>query len=218
MKTRILIAIAASLIFCVGLMLPAFGQEMKPIKLPEPKLDASKSLAQVLKDRKTLREYSSGNLSPQVLSNLLWAAWGINRAESGRRTAPSALNRQEMDVYVTTAQGAYVYDAKGNALNPVASGDIRTLTGTQSYFKDAAINLVYVADFSKMGDAEEGVKMFLAGADTGFIAENAYLYCASEGLATVFRVSIDKPKLAEALKLRPDQRIAGAQTVGLPKK
>ena len=113
MKTRILIAIAASLIFCVGLLLPAFGQEMKPIKLPEPKLDPSKSLAQVLKDRKTLREYSAGNLSPQVLSNLLWAAWGINRADSGRRTAPSALNRQEMDVYVTTSEGSYVYDAKG---------------------------------------------------------------------------------------------------------
>ena len=182
MKTRILIAIAASLIFCVGILLPAFGQEMKPIKLPEPKLDASKSLAQVLKDRKTQREYSSGNLSPQVLSNLLWAAWGINRADSGRRTAPSALNRQEMDVYVTTAEGAYVYDAKGNALNPVASGDIRTLTGTQSYFKDAAINLVYVADLAKMGDTEEGTKMFLAGIDTGVIVENAYLYCAAEGL------------------------------------
>jgi nitroreductase len=218
MKTRILIAIAASLIFCVGLMLPAFGQEMKPIKLPEPKLDQSKSLAQALKERKTQREYSSGNLSPQVLSNLLWAAWGINRADSGRRTAPSALNRQEMDVYVTTAEGAYVYDPKRNALNPVASGDIRTLTGTQSYFKDAAINLVYVADLNKMGQSEEGVKMFLTGIDTGVIVENAYLYCASEGLATVFRVSIDKPKLSEALKLRPDQRITGAQTVGLPKK
>jgi nitroreductase len=123
-----------------------------------------------------------------------------------------------MDVYVTTSEGAYVYDAKGNALNPVASGDIRTLTGTQSYFKDAAINLVYVADLAKMGDTEEGTKMFLAGIDTGVIVENAYLYCAAEGLATVFRVSIDKPKLGEALKLRPDQRITGAQTVGLAKK
>jgi nitroreductase len=218
MKTRILIAIAASLIFCVSVLLPAFGQEMKPIKLPEPKLDASKSLGQALKDRKTLREYSSGNLSPQVLSNLLWAAWGINRADSGRRTAPSSFNRQEMDVYVTTSEGAYVYDAKGNALNPVASGDIRTLTGTQSHFKDAAINLVYVADLAKMGDAEEADKLFLAGIDTGVIAQNTYLYCASEGLSTGFRISIDKPKLGEALKLRPDQRITGAQTVGLPKK
>jgi SagB-type dehydrogenase family enzyme len=218
MKTRILIAIAASLIFCVGVLLPAFGQEMKPIKLPEPKLDQSKSLAQALKERKTLREYSSGNLSPQVLSNLLWAAWGINRADTGKHTAPSALNRQEIDVYVTTAEGAYVYDPKGNSLVPVASGDLRQLTGTQSYFKDAAINLVYVADLSKMGQSEEGDKMFLAGVDTGVIVQNVYLYSASDGLATVFRVSIDKPKLGEALKLKPDQRITGAQTVGLPKK
>src|SRR5208283_5337019 len=186
MKTRILVAIATSLIFCVGLLLPAFGQELKPIKLPEPKLDASKSLVQALKDRKTQREYSSGNLSPQVLSNLLWAAWGLNRADSGKHTAPSALNRQEIEVYVTTAEGSFVYDPKGNALNPVASGDIRTLTGTQSYFKDAAINLVYVADLTKAGDSPEADKLLLSAYNTGFIAENAYLYCTSEGLATVF--------------------------------
>ena len=107
MKTRILIAIATSLIFCVALLLPAFGQEMKPIKLPEPKLDASKSLVQALKDRKTQREYSNGNLSPQVLSNLLWAAWGISRPDSGKRTAPSAFNRQEIEVYVTTSEGSF---------------------------------------------------------------------------------------------------------------
>ncbi|MGO9569677.1 MAG: SagB/ThcOx family dehydrogenase [Desulfomonilaceae bacterium] len=218
MKTRILIAIATSLIFCVALLLPAFGQEMKPIKLPEPKLDASKSLVQALKDRKTQREYSSGNLSPQVLSNLLWAAWGINRPDSTKRTAPSAFNRQEIEVYVTTTEGAFRYDPKGHDLVPVASGDIRTLTGTQSYFKDAAINLVYVADLAKAGDSPEGDKLLLSAFDTGFIAENAYLYCASEGLATVFRLGIDKEKLGAALKLRPDQRITGAQTVGLPKK
>jgi nitroreductase len=217
MKTRILFAMAVSLILCVGI-LPVFGQEMKGIKLPEPKLEPSKSLVQALKDRKTQREYSSGDLSPQVLSNLLWAAWGINRPDSGKHTAPSALNRQEINVYVTTSQGAFVYDPKGNALVPVASGDIRTLTGTQSYFKNAAINLVYVADLDKMGQSDEGPKMFLAGIDTGVIAQNVYLYCASEGLATVFRVSVDKPKLGKALKLRPSQRITGAQTVGLSKK
>ena len=100
----------------------------------------------------------------------------------------------------------------------MASGDIRTLTGTQSYFKDAAINLVYVADLAKAGDAPEADKLLLSAYNTGFIAENAYLYCASEGLAAVFRLSIDKEKLGAALKLRPDQRITGAQTVGLPKK
>jgi hypothetical protein len=218
MKSKTLISVAVSLIFCMGLLLPAFGEEMKPVKLPEPKLDTSKSLAQALKDRKTQREYTAGNLSPQVLSNLLWATWGINRPDSGRRTAPSAFNRQEIEVYVTTAEGAYRYDPKGNDLVPVASGDIRMLTGTQSYFKDAAINLVYVADLSKAGDAPEPDKLLISAYDTGVIAENAYLYCASEGLATVFRLGIDKQKLGAALKLNPNQRITGAQTVGLAKK
>ncbi|MBI5249548.1 MAG: SagB/ThcOx family dehydrogenase [Desulfomonile tiedjei] len=197
--------------------MPAYGEDMKAIQLPEPKLDQSKSLAQALKDRKTTREYSQGSLPQQTLSNLLWTAWGINRPDSGRRTAPSALNRQEIDVYVTMAGGTYIYDPKGHALVPVVTDDLRTLTGTQSYFKDAAVNLVYVADLKKMGDTEEAAKLILAAMDTGFIAENAYLCCAVEGLATVFRVSIDKPKLGAAMKLRPDQRIMGAQTVGLPK-
>jgi SagB-type dehydrogenase family enzyme len=217
MKTKKFIAIAGSLIICLSLLLPAFAEEMKPIQLPEPKLDQSKSLVQALKDRKTTREYASGGLSPQVLSNLLWAAFGINRPDSGRRTAPSAYNKQEIDVYVATAEGAYVYDPKGNALVPVASGDLRQLTGTQSYFKEAAINLVYVADLTKMAEADEAARLLLAAADTGFIAENVYLCCASEGLATVFRAGIDKPKLADALKLRPEQKITFAQTVGLPK-
>jgi len=214
---KLLVAMSVCVVFFTGFLAPAFGEEIKSVQLPEPKLDQAKSLAQALKDRKTTREFSEGNLPQQTLSNLLWAAWGINRTDSGRRTAPSALNRQEMDVYVTMADGTYVYDAKAHALIPVAKDDLRALTGTQSYMRSAAINLVYVADLSKMGEAEETSKMSVAWADTGFIAENVYLYCASEGLATVFRISIDKPKLAGALKLRPDQRITGAQTVGLPK-
>lgn len=217
MIARTLIAISVCTIFCTGFLMPAYGEDMKAIQLPEPKLDQSKSLAQALKDRKTTREYSQGSLPQQTLSNLLWTAWGINRPDSGRRTAPSALNRQEIDVYVTMAGGTYIYDPKGHALVPVVTDDLRTLTGTQSYFKDAAVNLVYVADLKKMGDTEEAAKLILAAMDTGFIAENAYLCCAVEGLATVFRVSIDKPKLGAAMKLRPDQRIMGAQTVGLPK-
>lgn len=217
MKTRTPIVIAACLIFCASFLVTAFGQEMKPIQLTEPKLDAGKSLVQALKDRKTSREYSSGNLSQQTLSNLLWAAWGINRADTGKRTAPSSFNKQEIDVYVTTADGAYLYDPKKNALIPVAPGDLRMLTSTQSYMKEAAINLVYVADLARMNEAEESMKMSLAAADTGFIAQNVYLYCASEGLATVFRAGMDRAKLGEALKLRPEQKITFAQTVGLPK-
>ena len=218
MKHRTLIATAASIAFVMAFVLSAFGQELKPIQLPEPKLDPSKSLVQALKDRKTSREYSGDKLPEQTLSNLLWAAWGINRADSGKRTAPSAANWQETDVYVSTTQGMYLYDPKGNALIPVVPGDLHALTYTQvDRFKDAPLNLVYVADFQKMGDADEARKVMLASMDTGFIAENVYLYCASENLPTCFRVSIDKEKLGQALKLRPTQRIMGAQSVGLPK-
>jgi SagB-type dehydrogenase family enzyme len=218
MKHRTLIAAAGSIAFAMVFVLYAFGQEMKPIQLPEPKLDSSKSLAQALKDRKTSREYSGDKLPEQTLSNLLWSAWGINRADSGRRTAPSAVNWQETDLYVSTTQGMYLYDPKGNALIPVVPGDIRALTYTQvDRFKDAPLNLVYVADFQKMGDRKEEEKMVAAAMDTGFIAENVYLYCASENLPTCFRLSIDREKLGQALKLRPTQKIMGAQSVGLPK-
>jgi nitroreductase len=216
MKTRMLIAVVVSLAFCASLLMPAFGQEMKPIQLPEPKLDQSKSLVQALKERKTSREFAAGSLPLQTMSNLLWAAFGMSRPD-GKRTAPSAYNKQEINIYVATAEGAYLYDPKGNALIPIVAKDLRALTGTQSYFKDAAVNLVYVADLARMTEAPEAEKMYLTSANTGFIAENVYLYCASEGLATVFRAGIDKPKLGEAIKLRPEQRITFAQTVGLLK-
>ena len=204
-------------VFAMVFALSAFAQELQPIKLPEPKLDANKSLAQALKDRKTTREYAEANLSEQTLSNLLWAAFGINRPGSEKRTAPSALNWQEIAVYVSTTQGIYLYDPKGNALIPVASGDLRSLTYTQvERFKDAPVDLVYVADMAKTG-AEDARKNLLVAMDTGFVAENVYLYCASEGLPTGFRVSIPKEKLGQALKLRPTQMIMGAQSVGLPK-
>ena len=211
------ITVGLALFLTLAFISSVLAQEPKSIKLPEPKLGQAVTLAQALKDRKTMREYGPGNLTEQTLSNLLWAAWGINRPESGRRTAPSALNRQEMDVYVTTSEGTYLYDAKENSLIAVASGDIRAMTGKQSYFKDAAINLVYVADFARMDAGDDSHRTMVAALDTGFIAQNVYLYCAAEGLATVFRISIDKPKLAELLKLRPDQRIMGAHTVGLRK-
>ena len=217
MITRRFLAISGFLVFCVLLTIPSLAQEMKPVQLPDPKLDQSKPLMQAIKDRKTTREYSPENLTTQTLSNLLWAASGINRPDSGRRTAPSAKNWQEIDVYVATTTGMYLYDPKGNALVPIVTGDIRSLTYTQAPFKDAPIHLVYIADLEKMGEGEEGSKLVLAAMDTGFVAENVYLYCASEGLNTGFRVSIDKAKLAQALYLRPTQRIMGAQSIGLPK-
>lgn len=172
---------------------------------------------QALKDRQSTRAFSGEKLPLQVLSNLLWAGFGVNRPGSGKRTAPSAVDWQETDIYVATADGLYVYDAKQNQLNPVVRGDLRGQTGMQDFVKDAAVNLVYVADLAKTKSSSGDRDMFVA-ADVGFIAQNVYLFCASEGLATVVRGSIDRPALAKAMHLRPDQRIILAQSVGYPKK
>ena len=147
---------------------------------------------------------------------MLWAANGINRPGSSKRTAPSAMNMQEIDIYVAKSDGLYIYDAASNILLPVISKDIRGLTGLQAFVKEAPLNLIYVADYSKMGGMQDKDKDFYAATDTGFISQNVYLYCASEGLATVVRGLIDKPTLREAMKLRPDQKIILTQTVGYP--
>ena len=194
----------------------AVGQESKPVALPSPQTTGGKPLMQVLKERKSVREFAPDAVSRQVLSNLLWAAWGINR-EDGRRTAPSASNRQEIDVYVVMADGSYVYDAKANVLKPVAAGDLRKLAGTQPYVADAPVNLVYVADTAKLGGADAD-RLATANADTGFIAQNVYLYCASEGLGTVVRGSVNRADLGTALNLRAEQRIVLSQTVGYARK
>jgi nitroreductase len=153
-----------------------------------------------------------------MLANLLWAAWGINRAD-GRRTAPSASNRQEIEIYVTLPEGVYLWDAKANVLMPVAAGDLRGATGSQPFVATAPLNLVYVADMAKAGrPATDPQQMLNIGADTGFIAENAYLFCASAGLAVVVRAMIPRDELAKGLKLRETQVIVLAQTVGYPKK
>jgi SagB-type dehydrogenase family enzyme len=172
---------------------------------------------QVLKDRHSTREFSSQKLPPQVLSNLLWAAFGVNRPD-GKRTAPSAMNWQEIDIYVATQDGLYVYDAKANALNLVLNQDVRAATGQQPFVKEAPVNLVYVADLAKTGRVGGEDQILYTAADAGFIAQNVYLFCASEGLAVVVRGSVDRVALAKLIKLRPDQKIILAQTVGYPKK
>jgi SagB-type dehydrogenase family enzyme len=205
--------------FLALLLVPAglFAQDLKPVALPAPQTSGGKPLMQALKERKSTRELSTEKLSPQVLSNLLWAGWGINR-EDGRRTAPSASNRQEIEIYAVMADGVYVYDAKGNALKPVVAGDLRKATGTPAYVGEAPLNLVYVADFAKMGNGDENNKNATANADAGFIAQNVYLFCASEGLGAGVRGSVPKPELSKALNLRPDQRVVFAQTIGHIKK
>jgi nitroreductase len=205
---------AQSLFACLLLgasLAPA--QELKPIPLPKPQTEGGMPLMQALKERKSGREFGTEKLPPQVLSNLLWAAWGINRAD-GKRTAPSASNRQQMEVYVTLAEGLFVYNAKAHQLDPVTKEDLRAATGGQPFVGQAALNLVYVARQAKAGQGDDSS----AFAETGFIAQNVYLYCASEGLTTVVRGSVDRATLAKAMKLAPEQKITLAQTVGYPKK
>jgi SagB-type dehydrogenase family enzyme len=189
-----------------------------PLPLPKPQMEGGKPLMQALKERASLREFSGEKLPLQILSDMLWAAHGVNRPDSGKRTAPSARNWQEMDVYVAAAAGLYLYDPKEHTLKPILSEDIRALTGTQPFVKDVPVNLIYVADYSKIGEASTADKEFYSAADTGFISQNVYLYCASEGLATVVRGLIDRYALAKAMRLRPDQKITLAQSVGYPKK
>jgi len=193
------------------------AEEQKPIQLTQPQTGSGNPLMQLLWKRMSSREFSPEPLPVEVLSNLLWAAFGINRPD-GKRTAPTASNRQEIDIYVAAANGLYLYDAKTNRLNPILSEDIRGMTGRQPYVKEAAVNLIYVADYSKMGTLTNEDKDLFSAAATGLISENVYLYCASEGLATVVRANIDKPALAKVMKLRPDQKIILAQSVGYPKK
>ena len=127
------------------------------------------------------------------------------------------MNWQEVDIYVALAEGVFVYDAKGNKLNPVIAKDLRSATGSQEFVASAPLNLVYVADLSRVSRASDEDKILYTSADVGFIAENVYLYCASQGLAAVVRGSVDRASLAGAFKLRPDQKIVLAQTVGYQK-
>ena len=199
----------------LALAVAGAAQELAPVALPPPQTDGGKPLMQALKLRSTARAFAPDPLPPQTLSNLLWAAWGINRPQEGKRTAPSARNWQEIDVLVVNAAGAYVYDAVAHALKPLVAGDLRALTGTQDFVKEAPVTLVLVADTSRMQAGADQQPM--AYADAAFVSQNVYLFCASEGLATGVRASVDRAALAKALKLRDTQIVVFAQSVGFPK-
>jgi SagB-type dehydrogenase family enzyme len=190
----------------------------RTVILPPPQTEGGKPLMQALKERHSTREFSPEALPPQMLSNLLWAAAGVNRPATGKRTVPSARDWREIDVYVAMAEGMYRYDARANALQPVVARDLRALTGVQDFVATAPVNLVYVADLDRMEGAAAEQKEFYAATDAGFIAQNVYLFCASANLATVVRGSVERDTLARAMGLAPHQRIVLAQTVGYPAK
>jgi SagB-type dehydrogenase family enzyme len=203
-----------SLLLIVVCISSLVAQELKPIQLLPPQLDSGKTLMQSLKLRQSSRNFDSKPIPLQDLSNLLWAANGINRQESGKRTAPSAMNWQETDIYVVMPEATYIYEAKAHCLNPVAAGDLRVSTGTQGFVKEAPLNLVYIVDEARITKGSDDDKKLYTALDVGFIAQNVYLYCASRGFAVVVRGSVDRSPLAKLLNLRPSQRIVVAQTVG----
>ncbi|MFH1753942.1 MAG: nitroreductase family protein [Candidatus Omnitrophota bacterium] len=192
-----------------------FAEELKPIKLMAPQLDRGKLLMEALKDRKSERAFSERELPLDLLSNLLWAASGVNRPGSDKMTAPTAMNFKEIDIYVAMKRGLYLYIPLQNTLEPVIAEDIRAAVGIQDFTQKVPVDLIYVSDLSKMS-VNEKEKIFYSATDTGFISQNVYLFCASEGLSTVVLGWVDKPALAKRMKLKNNQMIILAQPVGYP--
>lgn len=208
------IALKAAL---VAALLAIASVAAQDLALPPAQTEGGKPLLQTLKERRTTRSFAEQPLSAQQLSNLLWAANGINRPD-GHRTAPSARNRQEIDIYVALPEALYLYEAATHALRRVAGTDLRAATGTQAHAREAPVTLVYVADEARMALGDEETRRLFAAADTGFVAQNVYLFCASEGLGTVVFAAIDRERFARAAGLRPQQRITLAQSVGHPRR
>jgi hypothetical protein len=205
-----------------------FSQEPQPLTLPKPEKDGGKSVLASIQERKTIRNVSPDPLPPQTLSNLLWAAFGVNRPEGVRgkpgRTAASASNSQEIDLYVALPQGVYLYEAVPHRLTPVVAGDFRARSG-RGAAGTAPVNIFYVVDLARyvmagqpdrsIGDPEVQKSYYFVA--TGLIASNVHLFAASQGLAAWFH-NCDKVNTPKEFKLRPEQRVLFAQTVGYPAK
>jgi len=193
------ILIIQSLVFIC--FLSTFAQD---IMLPKPIKTGGLTLMEALSKRESIREFSTADIDNQTLSNLLWAAWGYNRED--KRTAPSAMDYQELELYVVIKTGAYLYDARNNVLKQISNLDLRKETGSQSFVSSAPLNIIFVSDQTKGGGS--------SAMNSGYISQNIYLFCASEGLATVARGSFDGKALAKVLNLKQTQVPVLAQTVG----
>ena len=196
---------------------PARGPGAKTIALPAPDRSGGLPLMKAIAKRRSAREFARDELPLPVLSSLLWAAYGVNR-RGGGRTAPSALNAQEIDVYVALPSGAYAYDATAHRLRLIAAQDLRRVTGYQDFVDEAPLDLVYVADHSRMKLVPVDRRESYASVAAGAIAQNVYLFASSAGLATVIRAWIDRSAIADALGLAHDEQVLLSQTVGYPKR
>jgi len=188
------------------------------IELPEPDKAGGIPLMQAINERHSARNFVDKDLTEKQLSELLWAAYGLNRPESGKHTIPTSRNRQDIEVYISTQDGVFKYLPEEHALLQISAEDKRKVSGMQDFVKDAAVNLIYVSDFDKLGDSSDDIKTMTAATHCGFIGQNVYLYCASEGLISVFRAMIDKEKAAELLQLKGNKHVIYSQSVGYAEK
>ena len=189
---------------------------LRTIELPKARTQGGMPLMDALKLRHSTRDYSDRPLPIELLSDLLWAAFGINRP-SGDRTAPYWRHIMVIDVFAVLREGVWLYEPTAHKLLPHLPGDLRAQTGMQDFVGVAPVNLVYVAHGERMAELSKEERRLYASVDTGFIGQNVYLYCASEGLATVFRGAVDQDKLGQAMQLEKGQFVTFAQTVGYPR-
>ncbi len=202
-----------ALILCIFTQ-KSMAQDKTSISLPSPDRVGGKALMTCLNLRSSSREFSDKEISLQELSNILWAANGINREKDGKHTAPTAMNRQNMELYVMLPGGVYLYDDKGNTIRLIQSGNFMKSAGMQDFVAKSMLNIFIVSDMDKLGDGQMEKKLVYAGVHAGAIMQNIYLYCASANLHTVVRASFDQEVLADLLKLPENKQIILAQTVG----
>jgi nitroreductase len=182
-----------------------------------PAITNQLTVMEALRNRKSTTAFQAQPLPKDRLQELLWAAWGINRPDSGKRTAPTAVNAQEIDIYVLLADGAYIYDARENKTVLVLAEDLRSKAAPQGSLKEAPVHLIFVADYTKFRNIPQQQKELYSAAHTGFIGQNVYLYCASQGLGARFYAGVDRGAVKASLKLREDQGIVFGQAVGYAK-
>ena len=205
------------LFMCLLLSVTLYAAD-KVIRLPKPDMNRGGTVMKALADRHSTREFAAKALSMADLSDLLWAANGVNRPESGKRTAPSAMDKQDVDVYVVLPQGTYLYDAKAHQLNLVSEGDHRdAVAGGQAFVKTAPGSLVLVSDVARMGDVKDSHALLMCAVDAGIVSQNISVFCSAANLATVPRASMDEAKLRTVLKLKDSQKPLMNHPVGYSK-
>ena len=210
MKTKVILLLAAFFS-----LLNVKAQVIETVTLPPAQNTGGMPLMEAFQLRKSQRSFSSKELSSQQVSNLLWAAYGINRPE-GLRTVPAAKEWYEYDIYVLKTDGWYLYEPKKHVLLKMGNEDLRIYGGTQDFVKAAPVILVFVADFERMTNTTDELRKFFSAVDVGYISQNVYLWSASEGLATIILGQVNKPKVHEVLKLKPAQQVILSQPVGYP--